>query len=90
MNQAGGIFNVFFMCLYENIPYIHPPPGAAVNIALVQDVAENMTVDLAVLPPSLLEDMTKQDSSLAILEKFPTVGFGGGGSHTVLGSSRSL
>ena len=70
--------NMFISNLFGNLPSVFPPPEVALTASLVWEALEYMDMGFTLLPPSVLEDMSKQEDLLQLLKKIPYVGFGGG------------
>ena len=64
--------------LYYKETIIWPPSNRPMSPELIDDLLDNVSVDIALVAPSLLEDISQSQSSLEKLKKLKAVAMGGG------------
>lgn len=78
MYHAAGIYLFAFMAIYWDTPLVLGFPEKQLSAELVTNCLSNMEVGATVMPPSILEDISQQESGLRLLAKLRFVTFGGG------------
>ena len=74
----AGLYSGLLLNIYWNIPSVHLPPTAIPNSDTILDVMSSITVDSALVSPSILEDMSHSPHALAKLANLSSVLYGGG------------
>ena len=76
--HAGGITNSLSVPAYLSVTTVVGPPDRPLNAPLLDDIIDHGRIDVAILPPSILEDMSQSESSLNRLARLKAVICGGG------------
>ncbi|KAI1750591.1 nonribosomal peptide synthetase [Xylaria castorea] len=76
--HAAALYTFVFLSIYFATPTCFAIPDVALSADFVVECLMNMDVESAILPPSLLEDVSQSDEGMAVLKKLNMVAFGGG------------
>ena len=76
--HAAGITNVLAVPAFLGTNTVVAPADGLTNAGMVSEILEYGNIDVALLPPSLLEDLSESPLSLARLGKLKGVIYGGG------------
>ena len=76
--QAAGVFWNFMSAIYFDIHVVYAPVGQPLKAELVEKALDQMKFDWMFLPPSIIEDLARDEHVLPKLEKIRYIGFGGG------------
>lgn len=77
--HAFGAYIFVGLSIFWGTPLVLPIPDRAVTPDNVRSFIDNSGADAAILPPSLLADMSHEKSELQLLAKLAFVASGGGG-----------
>lgn len=75
--HAGGMFYPLALALYAGVQIIFPPAGQPLNAGIVDLIHEFGDVQTSCLPPAILEDLSKNPSSLQKLRNVQYIITGG-------------
>ncbi|KAL9080499.1 MAG: hypothetical protein Q9157_000733 [Trypethelium eluteriae] len=75
--HAAALYVFIFFVVYWESPVALGIPERALSSDLVVECLNNMDVECAALPPSVLEDMSQSEECIAALKKLKLVVFGG-------------
>ena len=76
--HAAGIGNCLAVAVYLPLTVVLAPADRIPNAGLIDELLDQGNCDMALLPPSLLEDMSQSQASLERLGKLKGVFYGGG------------
>ena len=76
--QIAGLMQTLAAPLYYNQTIIWPPSNRPMSSELIDDLLDNVSVDVVLLAPSILEEMSQSQSSLKKLRKLKAAAMGGG------------
>ncbi|KAB2571209.1 Non-canonical non-ribosomal peptide synthetase FUB8 [Lasiodiplodia theobromae] len=76
--HAAGVFWNFMSAIYFDIHVVYAPVGQPLKAELVEKALDQMKFDWMFLPPSIIEDLARDEHVLPKLEKMRYIGFGGG------------
>ena len=76
--HAAGIGNCLAIAAYSPMTVVLAPADRIPNASLIDELLDHGNCDMALLPPSLLEDMSQSQASLDKLSKLKGVFYGGG------------
>ncbi|KAI1406984.1 hypothetical protein F5Y13DRAFT_207076 [Hypoxylon sp. FL1857] len=76
--HAAALYLFVFHALYWDTPIAFPIIDRPLSSDLVIECLDNLDVELVVLPPSILEDMSQSEEGITALKKLNMVSFGGG------------
>lgn len=74
--HAAGFTHTLHGILYQ-YTVVFPPPSPITADAVIENV-DRLSVDIAFIPPSIVEDITNNERQLQVLEKLSYLLFGGG------------
>jgi hypothetical protein len=66
------------MVHYWNVPAAFGIGNRPLSAEMTEDCLKHADVDAVVLPPAILEEMSRSKESMDVLKKLAYVGFGGG------------
>lgn len=67
-----------FVAVYFDVHVVYAPLGAPLNASLVEKALDQLQFDWMFLPPSIIEDVAREQKILPKLEKLRYVMFAGG------------
>lgn len=76
--HAAGVGNCLAVAAYLPLTVVLAPVERIPNAGLIDELLDHGNCDMALLPPSLLEDMSQSQASLDRLGKLKGVFYGGG------------
>ena len=76
--QIAGLMQSLAGGLYYNETIIWPPSNRPMSPEIIDDLLDNVPVDVVLLAPSLLEDISQSKSSLEKFRKLKAAATGGG------------
>ncbi|RYC63917.1 hypothetical protein CHU98_g2299 [Xylaria longipes] len=76
--HAAALYTFIFLSIYFATPTCFAIPDTALSADFVVECLMNMNAESAILPPSLLEDISQSEEGMAVLKKLNMVAFGGG------------
>lgn len=76
--HAAGVSNCLAVAAYLPLTAVLAPADRIPNAGLIDELLDHGNCDMALLPPSLLEDMSQSQESLYRLGKLKGVFYGGG------------
>ena len=71
--------------LWWDMTPVFPPPSAFPSIDMVTKIIDAVPMDVALIAPSLLEEMSESEETMKRLEKVPWVMYGGGKKRSLAG-----
>lgn len=76
--HAAGLYLFIYSVLYFDTPIALGVSDRPLSIDLVVECLDNLDVEGAMLPPTMLEEMSQNDEWIRPLMKLKIVAFGGG------------
>ncbi|KAL1615560.1 putative NRPS-like protein biosynthetic cluster [Diplodia seriata] len=76
-HAAGMMWNLF-VAVYFDLHVVYAPLGAPLNVGLVETMLDHVQFDWMFLPPSIIEDVAREQKIMAKMEKLRYVMFAGG------------
>ena len=76
--HAAGVTNVLAVPAFLGTTTVVAPAEGLMNAGMVSEILDYGNIDVALLPPSLLEDLSESPLSLNRLSKLKGVIYGGG------------
>ncbi|KAL8782846.1 MAG: hypothetical protein Q9195_009553 [Heterodermia aff. obscurata] len=76
--HVAGLMQSLAFALYYNETIIWPPSNRPMSPELIDDLLDNVPVDVILVAPSLLEDISQSQSSLERFRKLKAAAMGGG------------
>jgi acyl-coenzyme A synthetase/AMP-(fatty) acid ligase len=77
-HAAGTLMVLVGMSIMYGVPGALLPPDRPIEAGLVRDCIAHAGVDAVMAPPSIIEDLTRDEDGIAELKKLNLVFFGGG------------
>ena len=87
--HMAGLSMVLFLSLCSDTVAVFGPEDRPVSVPLVEDVIASANVSGALLPPSILEEMSRSEGTLKKLATLSMVYYGGGPISTMAGNAIS-
>ncbi|KAF2085480.1 acetyl-CoA synthetase-like protein [Saccharata proteae CBS 121410] len=76
--HAAGVMWIFFIATFFDVQVIFAPIGSPLNVSVVDQALDTLQFDWMFLPPSICEDISREESMLPKLKKLRYVIFSGG------------
>ncbi|KAI1175675.1 nonribosomal peptide synthetase [Nemania sp. FL0916] len=76
--HAAGLYTFIFISIYFATSTCFTIPDIPLSADFVVESLSNMNAESAILPPSILEDISQSEHGMAVLKKLNMVAFGGG------------
>jgi len=76
--HAAAVYTFFYTSVYRDMITVLGIGERALSADLVLECLENVAFDGAFLPPSVLEDLSEGDESMAVLSQLKMIIVGGG------------
>ncbi|KAI1858540.1 uncharacterized protein JN550_012587 [Neoarthrinium moseri] len=76
--RPSALYVFVFYVIYWNTPIVLGLSGRALTSDLVMECLEHLDIDCAVIPPSVLEDMSQSQKHISALRRLKLVSWGGG------------
>ncbi|KAL7953326.1 hypothetical protein V8C34DRAFT_321272 [Trichoderma compactum] len=83
--HMAGIACIVIFGIYHGVPIVLGVPNRPLSADLVAECLAHAQADFALLPPSIIEDMSVSDEHVRLLAKLKGTGFGGGNLAPLVG-----
>ncbi|KAK0767222.1 hypothetical protein N5P37_000956 [Trichoderma harzianum] len=85
--HMAGVACMVIFGIYHGVPIVLGVPNRPLSADLVAECLVHSQADSAVLPPSIIEDMSVNDEHVQLLANLKSTGFGGGNLAPVIGDA---
>ncbi|KAL6699266.1 hypothetical protein J3F84DRAFT_247292 [Trichoderma pleuroticola] len=83
--HMAGVACIVIFGIYHGVPIVLGVPNRPLSADLVAECLAHSKADFAVLPPSIIEDMSVNDEHVGLLAKLKGTAFGGGNLAPLVG-----